>query len=69
MRSSIYFIMEERRSWGSKENMNLMVWVLWEVVSECEFVMIHLPFLQAVCSFASIRDDEKFHFVRFSSES
>jgi len=45
MRSSIYFIMEERRSWGSKGNMNLMVWVLWEVVSECEFVMIHLPCL------------------------
>ena len=28
-----------------------------------------LPFLQAACFFASLRDDEKSHFVRFSSES
>jgi len=28
-----------------------------------------LPFLQAACFFASLRDDEKTHFVRFSSES
>jgi len=28
-----------------------------------------LPFLQAAYFFASLRDDEKSHFVRFSSES
>ena len=33
--------------------------------------MIHfaLPFLQAVCFFASLRDDDKSHCVRLSSES